>query len=735
MQVQEDLKLLDIFRVLRQRIWLIIGCTVLVFIAVLIITYFLPPVYEATALMLVKPVQMDSSNVYSDLMAGERLALTYSQMLKGSPVLEEVISELDLKETPVELSKKISTKTIQGTQLINLSVEESTPQKAALIANTIARVFTAQIQSQNIAQVSETLKNMQDKVDTLSVEVSAIQTKVDNLSAEKIAYDADLDRLTGNLSQFQNDNRTLQQNYQSMQFTTAQLTDKVHIVETAQLLSQLPESASEAKVTLLIDQSLVSGQNGYTVNIASERIAKIYEPMMKSQSILDSVISQLRLNENADTLAKRISTVPVMGTMLVELHVTDSNPDQAIKIADAVANQFVSKLRLSLSGPYSERLTAMQDQMDQLSQSIEQTTSEIQNITEKKVQVETELASLNNQLTESRSNFQIFQQEYDQQRITAANQANTVTIAEYALEPLSPVQNRLIYLALAVIVGTITGIGLAFFLEQLDDKVRTKQDVSLALGVNTLGMISKFKKGNENVLSNHQRSVSDDFRRLSINLRISIKNEPIKTLLITSPTPSAGKSLIAANLGIALAKNGLKIILIDADLRLPRLHKLFNLDQQVGLSDLLLNQHTAGAIKPAPIERLSVITSGDIPTDPGEFLNTRDLKKLIERLSPQADFIILDCPPMLSVADTTILGSAVDATILVIRSGFTPRQVALEAVDLLKSNKAPLLGVVLNGISFQQDDIYKYSVRAEKTTPLQSIRNKLTKIISSANHH
>jgi capsular polysaccharide biosynthesis protein len=167
MQVQEDLKLLDIFRVLRQRIWLIIGCTVLVFIAVLIITYFLPPAYEATALMLVKPVQMDSSNVYSDLMAGERLALTYSQMLKGSPVLEEVISELDLKETPVELSKKISTKTIQGTQLINLSVEESTPQKAALIANTIARVFTAQIQSQNIAQVSETLKNMQDKVDNL----------------------------------------------------------------------------------------------------------------------------------------------------------------------------------------------------------------------------------------------------------------------------------------------------------------------------------------------------------------------------------------------------------------------------------------------------------------------------------------------------------------------------------------------------------------------------------------
>ncbi len=286
MQIEEDLKLQDIFRVIRQRILLIIGCTIFIFIAVLIITSFLPPVYEATVLMLVKPVQMDSSNVYSDLMAGERLALTYSQMLKGSPVLEEVISELDLKETSDGLSKKISTKTFQGTQLINLSVKESTPQKAALIANTIADVFTKQIRSQNVAQFSETLKNMQEKVDTLSAEVAAIQIKVDNLNAEKIAYDADIERLTGNLTQFQNDNRTLQQNYQSMQFTTAQLTDKVHIVEAAQLLSQTPNSAGEAKVTLLIDQSLVSGQNGYSVNIASERIAKIYEPMMKSQSIL-----------------------------------------------------------------------------------------------------------------------------------------------------------------------------------------------------------------------------------------------------------------------------------------------------------------------------------------------------------------------------------------------------------------------------------------------------------------
>jgi succinoglycan biosynthesis transport protein ExoP len=735
MQIQEDLKLLDIFRVIRQRIWLIIGCTIFVFIAAFIVTYFLQPVYEATVLMLVKPVQMDSSNIYSDLMAGERLALTYSQMLKGSPVLEEVISELDLKETTDELSKKISTKTIQGTQLINLSVKESTPQKAALIANTIAKAFTAQIHTQNVAQNSETLKNMQDKVDALSAEVSAVQIKVDNLSAEKIANDADIVRLTGNLTQLQNDHRTLQQNFQSMQFTTAQLTDKVHIVETAQLLSQNPNLISEAKVTLLIDQSLVSGQNSYTVNIASERIAKIYEPMMKSQSILETVINELKLEENVDSLAKRITTVPIMATMLFELHVTDASPAQAINIANAVANQFVSQLRLSLAGPYSERLSIMQNQMDQLSQSMEDVKAEIHNITDKNVQVETELARLNNQLTESRSNYQTFQQEYDQQRISAANQADNVTIAEYALEPLTPVQNRLMYLALAVIVGIVTGIGLAFFLEQLDDKVRTRQDVSLILGSNTLGMISKLKKGNVEPLVNLQDGVSDDFRKLSINIRISIKNEPIRTLLITSPTPSAGKSMVAANLGIALAKNGLKIILIDADLRLPRLHKLFNLEQQVGLSDLLLNQNTEGALKSGPIERLSIITSGDIPSDPGEILSVLELKKLLERLGRQADFIIVDCPPILSVADTTILGSAADATILVIRSGLTPRQVALEAVDLLSSNKARLLGVVLNGVSFHQDDIYRYSIRAEKSTPLATIRNKLTKILSSANHH
>lgn len=203
--------------------------------------------------------------------------------------------------------------------------------------------------------------------------------------------------------------------------------------------------------------------------------------------------------------------------------------------------------------------------------------------------------------------------------------------------------------------------------------------------------------------------VSEAFRMLRTNLQFVGVDKPLKKIVITSSNPEEGKSVVAANLAISIASTGSKVLLIDADLRRPRVHKLFFLENYKGLSSLL-----AGDLKmddvanETPVENLYVITSGPIPPNPAEILGSAKMNQFIEKASSVYDMIIFDSPPVNTVADASILSSIADGVILVVEAGVTAREAAILAKEQLEKINARILGVVLNKAKQSSEGYYYY---------------------------
>ena len=196
---------------------------------------------------------------------------------------------------------------------------------------------------------------------------------------------------------------------------------------------------------------------------------------------------------------------------------------------------------------------------------------------------------------------------------------------------------------------------------------------------------------------NPRSPISEQYRTLRTNLEFSSVDNPLKSILVTSSSPSEGKSMTTANLAVVYAQQGLKVLLIDADLRKPTVHYTFRLDNLRGLSNILVNEATIEETAYATgIGNLDVISSGPIPPNPSELLGSKRMEALIQEASSSYDLIIFDTPPVLAVTDAQILGNVVDGTILVIRSGQTEYELAIKAKEALEPAKAKLLGTVLN---------------------------------------
>lgn len=196
---------------------------------------------------------------------------------------------------------------------------------------------------------------------------------------------------------------------------------------------------------------------------------------------------------------------------------------------------------------------------------------------------------------------------------------------------------------------------------------------------------------------NPRSPISEQYRTLRTNLEFSSVDNPLKSILVTSSSPSEGKSMTTANLAVVYAQQGLKVLLIDADLRKPTVHYTFRLDNLRGLSNILVNEATIEETAYSTgIGDLDVISSGPIPPNPSELLGSKRMEALIQEASSSYDLIIFDTPPVLAVTDAQILGNVVDGTILVIRSGQTEYELAIKAKEALEPAKAKLLGTVLN---------------------------------------
>jgi non-specific protein-tyrosine kinase len=694
---QDGVELRWIFEALRRRWWIVVGCTILTTAAAFALISLRTPVYEATATLLIQPAQDSRSTEVNLLVAGERLALTYSQMLKSQPVMQRVIEQEDLQMSPNQLASKVTAVPVSDTQLIRLTVTDTSAERAAFLANTVAQAFTSFIREMNSERYSAPLTSMQEKIDELDAIIQQTQSTMNDYRASKIESEADLTSQESNLAEYRREYQSLQQDYQNLQLTVSQLKENVNVVEPAHVEYERDSgSFNLANVTIFL---------------TNEELAPTYLRILTGQPVLEETIALLGLSQSPEELVNWIIVEQVYGTHLIRLYVKDVSASQAILIADTLSWVFIDQIQELVIGPYANNLTSLETQLDELSALIERTQLDIERLTLENIQSETELGRLENILTENRNDYRAFQQDYEQLRITATDASETVLLSESAHAPNSPIQRSRLFLIVGAAIGLMVGVGLVFVLEYLDDTIKTPQDISESLGLDTLGSIPNVIDGdNELVVVKQPRSpVSESFRMLSTNLRFYSLDKSLRILLVTSPEPESGKSVVVANLAAAIAMSGSKVTIIDADLRRPRQHKLFSLKSGEGLTGSLLDGAGTDRLQETRVDNLTVLTSGrKRPPNPTELLGSKNMAELLEKLAADADIVLVDSPPVLSIADTAAMTSWVDGVLFVVASGVTRPETAQQALSSLNQVGANMVGAVINAVPPQMGPYNNY---------------------------
>jgi succinoglycan biosynthesis transport protein ExoP len=312
--------------------------------------------------------------------------------------------------------------------------------------------------------------------------------------------------------------------------------------------------------------------------------------------------------------------------------------------------------------------------------------------------------------------------------------------------PISPNMPR--SLLLGVIAGLLAGAGAAFLTEKLDNVFHSPDDLKDSTGVALLGTIPFQKELKETrgkrraaTEANQKSQAStffgrvqrynaipflEAFRTLHANLHFLSPDHPIRSLVISSAVPADGKSTVTTNLAQAAAAMGQRVLLVDADLRRPQVHRLTDLPNVWGLSNVISSDmNVEDVIQRSPLEdNLFVLTAGQIPPDPTRLLSSKKMQSLIERFESAFDLVIFDTPPLLGLADARLLAAYVDAMVLVVGLGQTNRSVLTQVLDALKTSHAPLLGIVANGVKGYTTSSYDYYHRYYTTAPREQPQNE-----------
>jgi exopolysaccharide transport family protein len=312
--------------------------------------------------------------------------------------------------------------------------------------------------------------------------------------------------------------------------------------------------------------------------------------------------------------------------------------------------------------------------------------------------------------------------------VTAGLRSNNFRIVDVARVPTAPSgPNILRNLGFALALGLSTGIGLAFLLESMDNTVRTPEQAQTISALPSLGMIplgsrsmklmgsreklalAASKEAVELVTKSRPRSqMAESYRALRTSLLLTFAGGPPKVILITSALPEEGKTTTSVNSAIVLAQKGTRVLLIDADLRRPSIHKTFGMGPKLGLSNVLTGTATLQqAIIPSTIlPELFILPAGTPPPNPAELLASTKMKNILEELRKQYDHIVIDSPPTLSVTDAVVMSTSADAVVLVIRSGHTTKPALRRARDILLQVNARVCGVLVNAVDLNSPDYY-----------------------------
>jgi non-specific protein-tyrosine kinase len=469
----------------------------------------------------------------------------------------------------------------------------------------------------------------------------------------------------------------------------------------------------------MVGQSLRSTNPSTQDLWTSGQLAQTYAEMVRRQPVLQGVVDALGLGLPWQRLRGQVNVNLIQNTQLMEIKVMDTDPLRAKLIADELARQLILQSPTQPEKQQEQYRQFVEGQIQDLQGKIQTTQEEMQQL-QKAIDAETsarelankqaQMAALQNKLNTYQTNLAPLLNFFQ------GSTTNYISVVEPATVPTVPVSPKTeLNVLLAATVGLILAVGAAFLLEYLDDTIKTADDVEKVLSLSTLGAISRIEDIKELsdslVTAAHPKApISEAYRVLRTGLQFSSLSNPVATLLITSAGSLEGKTTTLANLGIVMAQAGKRVILVDTDLRRPVLHKMFGLSNSVGLTTALLEeqQDITASLQETEVDGLRVLTSGPIPPNPSELLGLKRMADIIQRLKEMADIILFDSPPVLAVADASVLANKVGGVLLVVDAGRTRSEVCRRGKEILDQVGGRILGVALNRISPRGGGYYYY---------------------------
>ncbi len=735
---EDEIDLRDIWKVISKHKGLILTVFSLVLITTVIATLLMRPVFKAESLIEIKPDATSKIITYTieqEDFKPQEYKTTQQNILLSSSVAEAVIDKLQLEKNPEingELSQrglitgiKDIIKSFVVKDDIGQSFEDSSldrpltqAQRVAQVHRVKGRLTVLPIGKSNLFKVAFDSFDPKLSASVVNTTVSEYMRldrlrRLDSTSGAKKFLKAEIAAIQAKL---ESSERDLTDFARKNNIVDVEEKDNIMVQRLSDLNAQLTEITS-ARVAAEASWSQASSGSG--LNILPE--------VLENPLIDQLKLTQSELQGEYLKLSKIYkSEYPKLKQLKAQLDDTNEGLNREIsRIAGGIKSSYEQLLN-------RERL---------ITGKVEEQKEALLVIKDKSVQY-------NIIKREWESNRQLYAGLLDTMKevgVSGGMEPNNIAVIDLAKVPNSPYKPNLVLNAtLAGILGLIVGLGIAFLLSFLDNAVRTPEDIENVAGLPSLGLVPLESKATRkrrkkqvtvsevDVISRYQgmlefkshyerkSNIAEAFRSIRTSLMFSSPSGLPKVIQITSTIPGEGKTTLASNLALVLADNGAKVLLVDADLRKHRLHKVFGVPSSPGLSEAIISGVDRDFSINVPIDNLYLLPAGTTPPNPAELIGSQGMSKFIERAREGYDHVVIDSAPLLGLADSVVLSTKVDGIVYAVNSGLVNKDNLREGVKRLRRVHAPLLGAILNNVDMSSEEYgyygeYYYSYQGENS--------------------
>jgi len=704
----------EYLRVLIKRKWIVMACVVSIFSLVAIASLRMTKVYEASGTIAInKPdttLNFQNSATFSldyydpteletevKILQSDLLALEVIRELNldkrpdlGGPAPPP--SSLDLAPDPLQVDPVRASALLggfkgnlrvalsQNSRIIEVHFRSADPQMAASVVNTLMQTY---VEDNRKARFDSTMQAS----DWLQKQLVDLQMKVETSQEKLVKYQKEHEIL--GMDEKQN-------------IITAKL-DELNKELTVAESERMDKEALSRMVESGDADAIASSAGALETGSGSQSASALLENLRTKQADLKIQIADLNTQFGP--------SYPKLAQLNNQLKEIDSQiQGEMKKIASKVRGQYTTALRRE--GMLHDALEKQKQEANKLNESAIQ-----YNLYKRDAET-------------YRALYEGILQKLKEAGVSAGLKSNNFRIVDGARPPTYPIEPNIPRnLGFALMLGLASGVGLAFLLEGLDNTIRTTEQAQNVSGLASLGMIplgSKSAREGPNskrlVIASSKEAVelvtqvrpqsqmAESYRALRTSLLLSNLGAPPKVIMVTSALPQEGKTTTSINTAVVLAQKGVRVLLIDADLRRPSIHKTLGMGPRSGLSNVLTGSTTLeqAITRTVILPNLFVLPAGTPPPNPAELLASSNMRDILAQLCEQYDHIVLDTPPSLSVTDAVVLSPRADAVVLVIRSGHTTKQALRRARDILAQVNAKVVGVLLNAVDLTSPDYYYY---------------------------